>query len=190
MASRCTICNHPERTRIEMLRIAGTSLDALVKRFELGDGGRDRLWRHMKAHVSDADRAALVADIPLSELAARAAAENMSLLDYLKVVRGGLMQLFLAAVAAGDLNGSPRVAGRLLESLRDIAELTGELMRGAPVTNITTNNVVYNSTVLFTLQSILIEELSGDTAALARVLERLAVLEAPPLAIEAQRHAA
>ena len=114
---RCSVCQHPERHQIEMLKLAGASFDTLVEKFGLRN--RDVLWRHMHKHVSAAHRAALVADIPLTELAERAAADGVSLLDHLKIVRASLMSMYLTAVAAGEPRTATLVAGRLLETLRD-----------------------------------------------------------------------
>lgn len=189
---KCSICSHPERTRIEMLRLAGLSLDSTVTRFGLGEGGRDRLWRHMKNHVSASDRAALVADIPIQELAEKAASEGGSILDHLAIVRSGLMKLYVAAVGVGDARAAAPLAGRLAEVLRDQAALTGELLRGSQV-NITNNNmVVLNSPAFADLQSMLVDVLRPHPAALRAVLEGIEELEkraAGPLMIEADRAA-
>ena len=43
-STTCTICKHPERHRIEMLRIGGASLDAVAEKFGVG---RDAIHRHV-----------------------------------------------------------------------------------------------------------------------------------------------
>lgn len=177
--AKCSICSHPERSRIEMLRLAGASLESLSERFALGDtvpAGRDRLWRHMKNHVTQADRAALVADIPLTELADRAAAEGASLLDHLNIIRANLMRLFIVASGAGDTRAAAAVSGRLLEALRDQGQLTGELLRAGPVVNNYTVNL-FNSPAFIGLQAMLVERLKHHPEALAEVVRGLRDLE-------------
>jgi hypothetical protein len=63
-ARPCQICRHPERLRIELARLSGLSLDLVAARFQVH---RDAVHRHM-LHLSDADRAALIADLPIKEL--------------------------------------------------------------------------------------------------------------------------
>jgi hypothetical protein len=183
--AKCSLCHHPERHRIEMLRLAGTPLEALSERFALGDtiaAGRDRLWRHMRQHVTRDHRAALLADIPLSELAERAASENASVLDHLQIVRSNLMGMFLTAAGAGEAKTAALVSGRLLETLRDQAHLTGELMSNGPVMNFNITNII-NSPMFAALQAMLIEKLKPHPLALAEVVQGLRELEAsqPPL---------
>lgn len=130
--SRCTICDHPDRHQLELLSISGAGLVSLSNRFNLGAGGKDRLWRHMRNHVAAERRAMMIAHVPLSELAARAEAEGNSLLDHLRILRAGLMELFLACQGAGDAKAGVAIAGRLLELTRQLTDLTLELARGAP----------------------------------------------------------
>lgn len=176
--AKCTICAHPDRYQIELLSISGASLVSLVERFKLGDGGKDRLWRHMKAHVNAETRALMVADVPLSELAARAAEEGASLLDHIRIVRSGLMQLFIACRSSGDAKSAAAVAGRLLELFRDLGELTGEMIRASPVTNNYTTNVFMASPFFIDLQGMLVERLRAHPDALAAVVAGLHELEA------------
>ena len=177
--AKCTICAHPDRYQIELLSISGAGLVSLAERFNLGPGGKDRLWRHMKAHVNAETRALMVADVPLSELAARAAAEGTSLLDHIRIVRSGLMQLFIACRSSGDAKSAAAVAGRLLELFRDLGELTGEMVRASPVTNnYTTFNVFMASPFFIDLQTMLVERLRAHPEALASVVAGLRELEA------------
>jgi hypothetical protein len=87
-------------------------------------------------------RAELVAGpAAVEQLANAAAAESKSLLDYLAIARSVLFSQFLNAAEAGDRAGVVNVAGRLLESLREIGRLTGELRQvsGISITNNTLN---------------------------------------------------
>jgi hypothetical protein len=112
--SQCSVCNHPERVRIETLRVGGASLRVLAVKFNVS---ADSICRHFKRHVTAARRAELTAGPAMvEELANAAAGESKSLLDYLAIVRAVLFNQFLNAAEAGDRAGVAHVAGRLLDS--------------------------------------------------------------------------
>jgi hypothetical protein len=147
---QCAICNHAERTRIEMFRVSGIPLRVLADQFDVS---KDSVHRHFLRHVSQQRRAELmVGPAKVEQLANAAADESKSLLDYLGIARSVLFNQFLNAAEAGDRNGVVSVAGRLLESLREIGRLTGELRQLSGVTiNNNTLNIVSNPQFL-TLQ--------------------------------------
>ena len=175
---RCQICSHPERHRIETLRLAGATADALVARFT-DIGARDSVYRHMEKHVTPDVKAALIADVPLKELADRAVAESMSLLDYLSLVRSTVMSQMIGAASINDRSGTAKLAGRAVEVLAEIGRLTGELMSSAPVTNITNNNfaVFMASPMMARLEVMLLDRLAPHPAALQAVLAGLEDLD-------------
>jgi hypothetical protein len=108
-----------------MLRVGGASLDALAAQFGLS---RYSIHRHCRNHLSAQRRAELTAGpAKVEQLANAAADESKSLLDYLGITRSVLFNQILNAAEAGDRNGVANVAGRLLESLRELGRLTGEL---------------------------------------------------------------
>ena len=130
----CTICGHKERERIEALRASGVSLDALAKKFKVG---RDILWRHWRDHVSAEMRAHYLAGPATIEmLREKAAEENLSVLDYLGIARSLLVGQMTASSDAGDAYRVAVLSGRLVEVLREIGRITGEVERlgGAGVT--------------------------------------------------------
>ena len=172
---RCKVCSHPERHRIEMLRLAGSSSDALSARFGLK---RDSIYRHMAAHVSANDKAALIADVPLRELADRAADEGLSLLSYFGIVRSTLIAQMLGAAGANDRNGTASLAGRAIDVLDKIGKLTGEMLNSASVVNIVNNNAVFLSPAFNRLERMLLEALTPYPDALQAVLRGLEALEA------------
>jgi hypothetical protein len=136
---QCAVCTHPERPRIEMMRATGIPLRVVAEHFGCS---KDSIHRHFLKHVSPKRRAELVAGpAAVEELANAAAAESKSLLDYLGIARSVLFSQFLNAAEAGDRNGVVHVAGRLLESLREIGRLTGELrqLSGVTINNNTVN---------------------------------------------------
>jgi hypothetical protein len=182
----CRVCRHPERARIELLRISGVGLSTVAAQFGIST---DSVWRHMSHHVSEHDKAAYLADVPIAEMVARAADEGVSLLDFFKIVRGVLMQQFQLAAAVNDRHATASLAGRLNETLGLIGKLTGELLKLAPGT-VTNNTAIFvNSPAFADLQSMLIRRLAIHPEALAAVIAGLRELEAkaepPPTIIDA-----
>jgi hypothetical protein len=79
------------------------------------------------AHIDEAERAALIADLPMKELALQAAQEGVSLIDYFKVIREVLMRQLLTAVDSGDRIGTASLSGRAIECLKELGRVTGEI---------------------------------------------------------------
>ena len=174
---QCQICRHPERIRIEALRLAGSSADAIAERFDLK---RDAVYRHMANHVSADTKAALIADVPLRELADRAAAEGVSLIDYLAIVRQTVMTQMLGAASINDASGTAMLAGKALDVLKEVGKLTGEMLRAAPVSNvynITTNVAFLQSPFFNKLETMLLDRLAPFPEALQAVLIGLDALD-------------
>jgi len=186
--NRCSICSHDQRYRIELAMVAGVGRRVIAKRFAVSG---DAAWRHLRHHVPDERRAQLVAGpLKLSQLAERAAEEGMSLLDYLAMIRSSLTHQFLAASDAGDRQGAALLSGRLLECLRMIGQVTGDLTRAT--SNVTNNNLILGSPLMADLQRMLITRLRPYPDAGRAVLEGLEALSAgalngtQPLMLEAQ----
>jgi hypothetical protein len=189
---KCSVCRHPERVRIEAMRVAGVTLRTLADRFSLST---DAIHRHDKRHVPSDLRVALIADVPLAELAKRAADEGVSLLDNLGIVRRTLMSQMLQASAINDRHATAALSGKALDCLREIGKLTGELSRiGSLTINNNANVTVLNSPVFLDLQLTLIRTLAPFPEARAKVIEAMRDLEnkhSPvPLTIEANQHVA
>lgn len=158
-----------------MARLSGASLDSIAAKFSVK---RDAIWRHMAKHVDADRRAVLVADVPLKELAERAADEGVSLLDYFAIVRSAVMQQLISAASMNDRNGTAVLAGRATEVLREIGKLTGEILKSAPVGNVTTNVLLFMATPAYAnLERMLIRTLAPHPEALKAVLEGLKSLE-------------
>jgi hypothetical protein len=176
----CQVCRHPERAAIEVARLAGVSLKALEAKYGVNFKA---VWRHMRDHVSAADKAAIIADIPVQELAARAAEEGMSLLDYLAIVRKAVMGALITASGVGDAGAIARLTGRATEVLRLQAELAGQLSAiGTMVTHTTTNNtaIFVESPMFARLQEMLVSRLArSHPEALALVIDGLNELDGP-----------
>lgn len=166
---KCSICTHEQRYQIELALVSGVSCRAIGTKFKVS---RDAAWRHLRNHVTDARRSELVAG-PLTpaQLAERAADEGMSLLDYLAIVRNALMARFLAAAECDDRQGTAIVAGRLLECLRTIARLTGELQTATA--SVTNNIAILSSPLMADLQAMLVRTLQPFPEARVAVLTGL-----------------
>lgn len=180
--ARCTVCAHPERHRIELLRLGGTYVDVIVARYP--DLCRDAIYRHMANHVDAETKAAMVADVPLSELAERAIKEGGSLLDYFSIVRSTVMSALARANAVNDYTGTAALAKRATEINREIGRLTGELLNSSPIGHFTQNTIIMGSPVMAQLEAMLIERLMPFPDAMRAVMEGLQALDgtkAPPM---------
>jgi hypothetical protein len=153
---RCAVCSHPDRALIERAHVAGASLNAISAKYGVS---RDSVHRHMKRHLSEEARASYLADIPMSELAEKAAAEGTSVLDYLKIIRSTLMQQFQIAAGVGDKHATGMLAGRLTDVLREIGKITGELGAMASSVTINNNTLIMNSPVVASLQAAILQAL-------------------------------
>lgn len=114
-----------------MAHVAGASLNALSAKFSTPQRrcSRDSIHRHFRDHVDEALRASYLADVPLAELSARAAAEGMSLLDYFGLIQSTVVQQMLIAAGVNDGHRTAVLAGRAVEVLKEIGRLSGELTR-------------------------------------------------------------
>jgi hypothetical protein len=186
----CTICTHPDRALIEAACVAGVSVTALADKHSVS---RDSLYRHMRNHVTEEQRASYIADAPIRELAAKAAEQGSSLIDYYVLARAALYRNFQMANAHGDIAAANNTVRTLFECLRDMGKLNGEMLNAAPVTNITTNNyaVITQSAAFTELQAMLVQRLAPFPEALAAVLAGLDELDAkagnPPASGDAAR---
>lgn len=173
-ARGCICCAHPDRARIELLRISGVSLDALSKQFGIS---RVSIWRHAARHISEAERAEYLAEVPLTELIAKAADEGISLLDYYRIVRGTLLKQFQLAASVNDRRAVAALAGRLNEVLISIGGVTGEMLKLAPA-SVTNNTAVFIQSPAFAdLQAMLVQRLQPFPDALKEVVDGLLDLE-------------
>lgn len=180
-SSRCQVCKHPERTRIELMRASGVSLDVIASKFNVG---RDAVNRHWHGHVSDQMKASFLAGpLQLEELAQKAAETGTSVLDHLHAIRAVLFSHLTTATEAGEGGLAANVAGRLTHVLETIARISGEL--GALATNttynITNNQLVLTQTPAFLkLQASLLHALAPFPEARAAALRDLDNENAPP----------
>jgi hypothetical protein len=159
--SKCAVCKHPERWRIELLKAGGASLNSLAQKFGVS---RDSIDRHWHRHVSPETKATyLCGPAELASLAGKAAQEGDSVLDYLRMCRVVLTSQLSAASEAGDTRGAAYVTGQLVKVLESIARVTGEVgdLARSTTFNITTNNValLQENPVFASLQATLLRAL-------------------------------
>jgi hypothetical protein len=75
-STRCAVCRHPEKWRLELLRAGGAGIDALAAKFGVS---RDSVHRHWRLHVTAEMKANyLCGPAELATLAERAAIEGDS----------------------------------------------------------------------------------------------------------------
>jgi hypothetical protein len=178
---RCIVCGHPDRALIEAARVVGCSLDTIAAKHSIS---RDAIFRHMKNHVDEATRADYLAGIPMKDLAAKAAEEGVSVLQYFSIIRGVLMSQFQLAASVNDRNATATLAGRLTEVLRAIGSISGEM--GNLASSITINNTtnILNSPIFATLQANMLHALAPFPDARAAVVAALRQMDeqsAPPM---------
>ena len=173
---RCTICDHEERWRIELLRAGGASLDALAKKFECS---RDAIGRHWTNHVSAEVKAGyLVGPAQLANLASTASVEGASVLDHFRVVRTLLMSHLDATTQAGDARGAAIVSGSLIAVLDKIGKVTGEIATIAAGTiNVTNNVAIVNSPAFAKVQAAILRALAPHSDARMAVVAALRDLD-------------
>ena len=150
---QCTVCQHPERVRIEAMRAGGVTLDKLAEQFGVS---KDSVWRHQRTHVTPEQVAGyLLGPAKVQQLVAIAAEESGGLLDYLKVVRSVLMGQFDRVAQKNDHNAVAIVSGRLLETLKAIGQITGEIgdLAAKTTINIQQNTTIINSAPFTELQA-------------------------------------
>ncbi len=172
---RCTVCGHPERTRIELLLAGGAGQKSVGDKFGLS---KDSIHRHWHSHCSDERKAALLlGPVQVQALAAKVAEESESVIDHHKATRAGLYQFYATALEAGDKTSGAMLAGRLTEVNNAIARITGELSR-SPLIQQNTINLVMNSPEFVRFQADLIRVLARFPEAREAVIAEFDRLEA------------
>jgi hypothetical protein len=173
--SVCQVCRHVERERIETLKASGASLESLAKKFGLH---KDAIWRHWKDHVSaDLKTSYLAGPATIAELRERAASEGGTILDYLSSLRSILMGAITASAEASSAFTLAALSGRLVEVLREIGKITGEIERLNTGVNITTNIAIMSDPRMLDLQSGLLSIARQHPAARAEIVTLLRGLD-------------
>jgi hypothetical protein len=157
------------------LRAGGASLDSLAAKFDLGP---DAISRHWHNHVTpDAKAGYLAGPAQMDALAARAAEEGDSVLDYLRIVRTSLMSAMAACSEAGDARGVSIAASTLITALEKIGRLTGEIAAIAQGST-TVNIALINSPQFLQMQAEILRALATYPDARGAVVAALRRLDA------------
>jgi len=170
----CTICTHPERWRIELLKAGGASGHAIAGKFGVG---ADAVYRHWQNHVTDDARASYLAGPgQLAALHERAAKEGESVLDYMRIVRTSLMASLAACSEAGDARGVAIVSSQLISVLEKLGKITGEIAQIAGA-NVNINVAILNSPEFARVQAAILRALAPHADARAAVVAALRKLD-------------
>jgi hypothetical protein len=167
---RCQVCSHPDRARIECAKVAGRGLDDVAKEFSIH---RDALWRHMQRHVTPETKIGYLAGpVKLSELANLAASENKSIIEYLSILRSLLFGQLDRSAQLNKPYEVERIGGRVLDTLKEIGRLTGELsaFTSQSINVVNSQTVVMNSPIVAELQAELLQTLAPYQDARAAVI--------------------
>lgn len=140
---------------MEVLLVSGAGRRAVAKQFGVSP---DAIWRHGKSHISAEQRGQILGGpVKLQELATKAAAEGVSLLDYIAMLRSSGLHRYFAACEAGDNQTAAVLMGRLTDLLRLQGQFSGELSKaGAQITN---NTLILASPLMADLQEMLVTRL-------------------------------
>ena len=158
------------------MRASGAGLDALAKKFRLH---RDAIWRHWQNHVSpDLKVQYLAGPATIAELKERAVAEGGSILDYLGILRSVLMGAITASAEANSAFTLATLSGRLVEVLKAIGSITGEIERLNPSVSITNNVAIFSNPQFVELQVGLVQIARQHPGARADIVALLRGLDA------------
>jgi hypothetical protein len=169
---------------MESMAANGVAQTVIAKQFGVS---RYSMNRHMIRHVSPERRAmlmmggaSLAGSSSLAALAEKAAAENVSLLEYLQISRSMSMRQMLIASEAGDRHGYGVVTSRFHEACRLIGNLTGEVQRVASQTNIAIMQHPYVNEIV----QMIVTRLRAHPEALREVLAGLEAMRGSSEAIQ------
>lgn len=125
--AQCTICNHKNRSQIEIGLTHGTSANVLGARFQVS---HDAILRHAKNHLTPQMRAAILsAQKPSAiDLEALRTSETEGLLAQLVASRARLHQHGDLALQIGDIKGCVAVETAITANLTLVAKLLGQLV--------------------------------------------------------------
>ncbi len=120
------------------MRGAGVSFDALSAKFGIP---KTIIIRHWHENVTPEAKAAYsIGPCTLEQARERAAAEGGTVVDYFAITRSVLVGQLLKQDEANSAQGVATVAGRLVEVLRELGKISGEIVRNtAPGTTVNVN---------------------------------------------------
>jgi hypothetical protein len=177
----CKVCKHRDVGLIELALASGRTLTSVGTEFGLD---KSVVQRHWTRHVGTSRKAELMmGPVQAGQLAKKACEENISLLDYLALLRAKLFGLFEEARSRGHTFDCASIAGKITHLLEVMAKITGELKQGGGV--VINNSVsssptiVLNDPSIVKMQSIIIRALSKHPQARVDVVAALRAFETP-----------
>ena len=133
----CTVCQHPERGRIDYLAASGASLRSLGRQFGLV---HTSLQRHFEKHVTERFKKLCAAQhlTSFDEMLAGATEANVETVDILNLLIRGHAQRWGICLEAGSDKQMSFHAGKILPAIELRSKITLELQPEAR--NLTINN--------------------------------------------------
>jgi hypothetical protein len=117
----------------------------------------------------------------IAELRERAAKEGGSILDHLSILRSILIGAITASAEAQSAFTLAALSGRLVEVLREIGKITGEIERLNPSVNVTNNVAIFANPQFIELQSGLLAIARTHPVARADIISLLRNLDSRPV---------
>jgi hypothetical protein len=150
---QCSICQSDKRHLLELGLVYGIGMRVLAARYEVS---KDALQRH-QAHMSPAQRAALISHVPATpvDLVALRDGESENLLANVRAQRLRLEQMAEFALTHGDIRGAVSAESGITSNLTLTAKLVGMLVQ---VHDVRHTNILISADYL-KLRSTLIEAL-------------------------------
>ena len=173
----CAVCNHVERERIEALRASGASLESLARKFKVHKTHLAALEGPRQRRTQDE-----LPRRPCDDRRAEGARRQGRWIDP-RLPRHSAMgpdgRHHGERRGAGGLSLAT-LSGRLVEVLREIGKLTGEIERLNPSVNVTTNIAFMSDQRMIELQSGLLTIARTHPAARADIVALLRGLDTRP----------
>src|ERR1700739_848100 len=141
---RCSICvagrnGEIDLPRSEKLLADRTRLSAIAEKFDLSYDSLRRHWLGISADRKNYLQPGR--QLTQEAVAAELAEEKVSMMDHLRIVRGGLHKLFFHAVEVSDHAGGASLATALERNVMRGAQLAGEWR---PTTAVQNNLTIFN----------------------------------------------
>jgi hypothetical protein len=159
---QCTVCQHPERGRIDYLIASGASMGSVGEQFGLT---KQRLSGHFKKHVSDRFKQMCAAQhlASFEDMLKNATEANIEAVDLCNLLIKGHMQRWAANLESGGDVMMAKHAAKVLETLELRSRITLELQPEAR--NLTVNNYLVRDAAS------LVNVLKDNAAAVAKIEE-------------------
>ena len=159
---QCTVCQHPERGRIDYLIASGASMGSVGEQFGLT---KQRLSAHYQKHVSARFKLMCAAQhlASFEDMLKNATEANIEAVDLCNLLIKGHMQRWAANLESGGDVMMAKHAAKVLETLELRSRITLELQPEAR--NLTVNNYLVRDAAS------LVDVLKDNPAAVAKIEE-------------------